>query len=45
MLCKVVMSMPSPMALRVVTTVWGDSGWQLDRGQMGSVGEETHDTL
>jgi hypothetical protein len=33
------------MALRVVVTVWGDSSWQLDFGQMGRVGEEAQDTL
>jgi hypothetical protein len=33
------------MVLRVVTTVQGDSGWQLDWGQSGSTGEETQDTL
>jgi hypothetical protein len=33
------------MALRVVTTIRGESGWQLDQGQSGSVGEETRDTL
>jgi hypothetical protein len=37
--------MSSPMALSVVVTVWGDSGWQLDFGQMGRAGEETRDTL
>jgi hypothetical protein len=35
----------SLMALRVVVTVQGDSGWQLDWGQTGKVGEEAHDTL
>jgi hypothetical protein len=25
--------------------MWGESGWQLDQGQSGSVGEETQDTL
>jgi hypothetical protein len=35
----------SPMVLRVVVTVWGDSGWQFDFGQMGRVGEEPHNTL
>jgi hypothetical protein len=43
--CKVMVSMSSPMALRVVATVQGESGWQLDWGQSGSVGEETQDTL
>jgi hypothetical protein len=38
-------SMSSLMALRVVMTVWGDSGWQLDLGQTGRVGKETQDTL
>jgi hypothetical protein len=33
------------MALSIVVTVWGDSGWQLDFGQMGRAGEETQDTL
>jgi hypothetical protein len=33
------------MALRVVTTVWGDSSWQLDHGQVGRVGEETWGAL
>jgi hypothetical protein len=33
------------MALGVVATVWGDSGWELDFGQTGRVGKETWDTL
>jgi hypothetical protein len=45
MLCKVITSMSSPMALRVVVTVWGNSGWHLDWGQTGRVGEEACDTL
>jgi hypothetical protein len=42
---KVVASMSSPMALRVVVTVWGDSGWQDDWREMGSAGDETRETL
>jgi hypothetical protein len=38
-------SMLSPMVLRVVMTVQGESGWQLDWGQSGSMGKETRDTL
>jgi hypothetical protein len=38
-------SMSSLMVLRVVATVRGESGWQLDWGQSGSVGEKTPDTL
>jgi hypothetical protein len=33
------------MVLRVVVTVQGDSGWQLDLGQTGRVGKETHNAL
>jgi hypothetical protein len=33
------------MALRVIVTVWGNSSWQLDLGQTGSVGKETQNTL
>jgi hypothetical protein len=33
------------MVLSVVVTVQGDSGWQLDFGQMGRVGKETWNTL
>jgi hypothetical protein len=33
------------MALRVVATVQGDSGWHLNWGKMGRVGKEAHDTL
>jgi hypothetical protein len=29
------------MALRVMVTVQGESGWQLDWGQSGRAGEET----
>jgi hypothetical protein len=43
--CKVTASMSSPMVLRVVATMCGESSWQLDQGQSGSVGEETQDTL
>jgi hypothetical protein len=42
---KVIVLMSSPMALRVVATVWGDSSWQLDQGQTGKAGEEAHNTL
>jgi hypothetical protein len=42
---KVMASMSSPMALRVVVTMWGESGWQLDQGQSGSTGKKTWDTL
>jgi hypothetical protein len=42
---KVIASMSSLMALSIVVTVRGDSGWQLDFRQMGRVGEETWDTL
>jgi hypothetical protein len=42
---SITVSMSSPMALRVVTTMQGESGWQLDWGQRGSTGEETRDTL
>jgi hypothetical protein len=41
MLHKVMALTLSPMALRVVVTVQGDSSWQVDFGQMGRVGEET----
>jgi hypothetical protein len=37
--------MSSPMVLRVVVTVWGDSSRQFDQGQVGRVGEETCNTL
>jgi hypothetical protein len=43
--CRVIALISSPMALRVVVTVQGDSGWQLDQGQTGKVGEEACDTL
>jgi hypothetical protein len=43
--CNVTTSMSSLMALRVVATMQGESGWQLDQGQSGSAGEETWDTL
>jgi hypothetical protein len=33
------------IALRVVVTMWGDSSWQFDFGQVGRVGEEAQDTL
>jgi hypothetical protein len=45
MFCRVIVLISLLMALRVVVTVWGDSGWQLDRGQMGKVGEEACDAL
>jgi hypothetical protein len=41
MFCRVIASMSLLMALRVVVTMWGDSGRQLDFGQMGRVGKET----
>jgi hypothetical protein len=37
--------MSLPMVLRVVVMVWGDSGWELDFGQMGRAGKEACDTL
>jgi hypothetical protein len=37
--------MSSPIALRVVVTMQGDSSRQFDFRQMGRVGEETQDTL
>jgi hypothetical protein len=37
--------MSSPMVLRVVVTMQGDSSWQLDCRQTGRVGEETCDAL
>jgi hypothetical protein len=43
--CKVTAPMSSPMALRVVATMQGESGWQLDWGQSSSAGKETWDTL
>jgi hypothetical protein len=45
MFCRVIASISSLMALRVVVTMQGDSSWQLDWGQTGSVGKEAHDTL
>jgi hypothetical protein len=42
---NVTASMSSPMALRVVATMQGESGWQLDQGQSSSAGKETQDTL
>jgi hypothetical protein len=45
MLWRVIALMSSLMALRVVVTVWGNSGWQFDWGQVGRAGEETCDTL
>jgi hypothetical protein len=45
MFLSVIALMSLLMALRVVVTVWGDSGWQLDRGQTGKVGKEAWDTL
>jgi hypothetical protein len=42
---SITVSMSSPMALRVMTTMQGESGWQLDQGQSGSTGKETQDTL
>jgi hypothetical protein len=41
MFCRVMASKSSPIVLRVVVTMWGDSGRQFDFGQMGRVGEET----
>jgi hypothetical protein len=38
-------SMSSLMVLRVVATVQGESGWQLDWGQSGNTDEETQNTL
>jgi hypothetical protein len=38
---SITVSMSSLMVLRVMATVQGESGWQLDWGQSGSVGEET----
>jgi hypothetical protein len=35
----------SLMVLRVVVTMWGDSGWQLDLRYVGRVGKEARDTL
>jgi hypothetical protein len=45
MLHRVIASISLPMALSVVVTVWGDSGWQFDFRQMGRAGKETQDTL
>jgi hypothetical protein len=42
---RVMALMSSPIVLRVVVTMWGDSSGQLDFGQMGRAGEETQDTL
>jgi hypothetical protein len=38
-------SMSLLMVLRVVVTVQGNNGWQLDHEQTGRAGEETHDAL
>jgi hypothetical protein len=38
--CRVTVLMSSPMALRVVVTVQGDSGWQSDQRKTGSAGDE-----
>jgi hypothetical protein len=43
--CRVIVLISLLMALRVVVTVWGESGRQLDFGQMGRVGKEPCDTL
>jgi hypothetical protein len=45
MLHRVIASISLLMALSIVVTVQGDSGWQFDFGQMGRVGKETCDTL
>jgi hypothetical protein len=45
MFCRVIASISSLMVLRVVVTMWGDSSWQLEQGQMGKVGKETCNTL
>jgi hypothetical protein len=42
---RVIVSISSPMVLRVVVTVQGDSGWQFDWGQTGKAGKEAHNTL
>jgi hypothetical protein len=42
---RVIVSISLLMALKVVVTVQGDSSWQLDWGQMGSVGKEACNTL
>jgi hypothetical protein len=42
---RVTASISSLMMLRVVVTVWGDSGRQFDLRQMGRAGKEAHDTL
>jgi hypothetical protein len=41
----VIVLISSPMVLRVVVTMQGDSSWQFDWGQTGKVGEETHNAL
>jgi hypothetical protein len=43
--CRVIALISLLMVLRVVMTVQGDSGWELDWGQMGKVGEEAWDIL
>jgi hypothetical protein len=45
MLRRVIASISLLMALSIVVTVQGDSGWQFDFWQMGRAGEETWDTL
>jgi hypothetical protein len=42
---RVIVLISSPIALRVVATMWGDSGWQFNWGQTGKVGKEACDTL
>ena len=42
---RVVGSVASPIALRVVATVCRESGRQFDWGQMGSMGKQVHNTL
>jgi hypothetical protein len=42
---SVMASMSSPIALRVVTAMWGNSSWEFDFGQMGKGGKEVHDAL
>jgi hypothetical protein len=45
MFWRVMVSMSSPMALRVVAMVWGNSGWEFDFRQMGRVDKEARNTL
>jgi hypothetical protein len=45
MFCRVIVSISSPIALKVVVTMQGDSSGQFDFGQMGRAGEEAWDTL